>query len=568
MRGWQQRAVALVVAMALTLTPGMTAVSAATRAAGRAVSVVVMKAWADDTGAERAVARVGGQVGQRLPIVNGFAATVPESALGELTRVPGVVSVTPNGRVRVSGQYGEGSGVASAVYTEVTKAQKTWNAGYTGQGVNVALIDTGVDTTGDLAGQVIHAVDFTPEATTADANKDTYGHGTFVAGVIAGTGQASAGAVKGVAPNSKIVSIKIAGRDGSTDVLRLLAALQYIVTYKDALGIRVLNLSLGTSSKQSYLIDPLNFAVERVWNAGIVVVAAAGNNGNAPGTVTKPGDDPFIITVGASDDRTTVNRDDDKVASFSGAGSIFDIYGKPDVVAPGAHIVSSRAPGSTIELAYPNSKIDANYFKGSGTSFSSAAVAGQAALIISRNWNLSPDQVKKRIRSTANPLSSGSVFQQGQGQVNAFQATMSDDTTAANLFKIPAFGGGSLQNTRGSGALYQPDGRIMTDAEADAATGFDSARYFGSQWAGSQWTGSQWTGSQWTGSQWTGSQWAGSQWAGSQWTGSQWAGSQWAGSQWTGSQWTGSQWTGSQWTGSQWAGSQWSGLEWSGSHWS
>ncbi|HZQ27434.1 MAG TPA: S8 family serine peptidase [Acidimicrobiales bacterium] len=572
-----------------------TAASAAARSAGRAVSVIVMKASNDDPRPAEQVKRLGGHVGQSLPIVNGFGATVPESMVPALQASPGVISVTPNRTVKVKGQYGANGGVASAVYTDVTKASKAWDAGFDGTGVNVAVIDTGVDTTGDLAGQVIHAEDFSTEAGTADANRDTYGHGTFVAGMIAGTGKGSGGAVKGVAPGSKLVSIKIAGRNGNTDVLRLLAALEWVATNKDGYGIRVLNISLGATATQSYVIDPLDFAIERVWNSGIVVVAAAGNNGNAPGTITKPGDDPLVITVGASDDHTTVNRDDDTVAAFSGAGPTQDGVMKPDVVAPGTHVVSVRSPGSLIDQLYPQAQVSTpgqtspGYFKGSGTSFSAGVVSGEAALIISRNWNLNPNQVKKRIRANSPALSTTTTVasalgvtvstttavpqgQQGQGQVNAYQAVMSDDLTEAAVPRKVAQGTGSLQATRGAGALLNDDGTVMTDAQANALTGFDPVQYFGSQWAGSQWAGSQWAGSQWAGSQWTGSQWAGSQWAGSQWAGSQWAGSQWAGSQWAGSQWAGSQWAGSQWAGSQWAGSQWAGsqwasLSWAGSHW-
>jgi serine protease AprX len=333
------------------------------------------------------------------------------------------------------------------------------------------------------------------------------------------------------------------------------------VTNKDAYGIRVLNLSIGTDSKQSYKVDPLDFAVERVWNSGIVVVVAAGNHGTASGTISKPGDDPFVITVGSSDDHTTNGISDDTLAPFSGVGPTQDGLAKPDVLAPGRSVVSSRSPGSTIDVGFSSSEIGASYFTGSGTSFSAAVVSGEAALILSRTWSMNPNQVKRRIMNNASTSSSIPAAAQGAGLVNAYQATMGDGTAEANRYVTPATGGGSLQASRGTYALYNADGTLMTDDQANAALGFNPVAYFGSQWAGSQWNGSQWAGSQW----------AGSQWAGSQWAGSQWAGSQWAGSQWNGSQWAGGGWTGSQWAGSQWAGSQWNGvtgtLEWSGSQW-
>lgn len=528
------------------------------------VQVVVQKVHPADPAPERAVYDLGGSVERELPIVDGFSASIPSDRLEQLRTVPGVANITVNRAVHVSGQLGEGSGTASAVFTDAIRASKAWSQGYSGQGINVALIDTGVNATGDLAGKVLHAEDFTPEQN----NVDTYGHGTFVAGLIAGQGTASNGAVKGVAPGANLVSVKIAGADGSTDLVRLLAALEWVVTFKDAYGIRVLNLSLGTDSTQSYLTDPLDFAIERTWNSGIVVVVAAGNRGTAPGSIAKPADDPLVITAGAVDDRTTAATSDDTLASFSGVGpTAADGLAKPDVVAPGKSVLSVRSPGSTLDTANPGARWGNSYFRGSGTSFSAAITSGAAALVLSRTWSLNPNQVKYRLTTKAKPIAGVAAAAQGSGEVDAFTATMSSDLTQANQGVAPALGGGSLQASRGSWCLRAADGSCLSDADADALTGFDPVQYSGSQWAGSQWSGSQWAGSQWSGSQWTGSQWSGSQWSGSQWAGSQWSGSQWAGSQWSGSQWAGSQWSGSQWGGSQWGGSQWGGSQWGGSQW-
>ena len=559
------RARLVILGLVAALLVGATGTTVPTiRRAAPGLRVVVQKAHAGDSTPERAVRELGGSVERQLPIVDGFSASIPSDRLDQLRAVPEIANITVNRSVHVSGQIGEGSGTASAVFTDAIRASKTWGQGYTGQGINVALIDTGVNATGDLAGKVLHAEDFTPEQN----NVDTYGHGTFVGGLIAGQGTASNGGVKGVAPGANLVSVKIAGADGSTDLVRLLAALEWVVTFKDAYGIRVLNLSLGTDSTQSYLTDPLDFAIERTWNAGIVVVVAAGNRGSAPGTISKPGDDPLVITAGAVDDRTTPANNDDTLASFSGVGpTAADGLAKPDVVAPGKSVLSVRSPGSTLDNANPAARWGDSYFRGSGTSFSSAVTSGAAALVLSRTWNLNPNQVKYRLTSKARPISGAAPAAQGAGEVDAFAATMSTDLTPANQGVAPALGGGSLQASRGSGCLRGADGTCLSDPDANALTGFDPLTYFGSQWAGSQWSGSQWSGSQWAGSQWNGSQWSGSQWAGSQWSGSQWSGSQWAGSQWSGSQWSGSQWSGSQWGGSQWGGSQWGGSQWGGSSW-
>ena len=528
---------AVLVAAALVATP-----ASALAPRTHDVTVLVSAAASATHSAEQAVARLGGHIVRPLSIIDGFAARLPRTAVPGLARTPGVRWVTPDRSLHLEGQYGQDSGVASAVYTDVVRASKTWGNGVTGNGVTVAVVDTGVNTSGDLAGQVVHAEDFTSEQN----NADSYGHGTFVAGLIDGTGAGSDGAVKGVAPGAKLVSIKIAGADGTTDVVKVLAALEWIVDFKDVYGIRVVNLSLGFDGSQPYQVDPLDFAVERVWNDGIVVVAAAGNGNNLPGSITSPGNDPRIITVGSSNDKTTVALTDDKLATFSSIGPTVDGYTKPDVLAPGRSVVSSRSPGSTIDTAYPDSAIGTSYAKGSGTSFSSAIVSGVAALVLQRAPLLNPDQVKNRIVTTTRTIGGMNNQPWWPGDVDAFGAAMSLNLLPANVGVAPAQGGGSLQALRGVYCLKYDDGSCMTDADANAAVGFDPAQYFSDTWAGSLWLGSQWLLSTGTGSM-SGSQWAGSQWAGSQWAGSQWAGSQWAGSQWAGSQWAGAPWSSDAW---------------------
>jgi serine protease AprX len=468
---------------------------------------------------ERTVQRLGGVVMEHLSVVDGFTARLPQSALPALAASAGVRWAVPNTAVRLQGQYGEDSGVASAVYTDVVRAAKTWAFGTTGQGVTVAVVDTGIDTSGDLAGQVVHAEDFTAEQN----NADSYGHGTFVAGLVAGTGAGSSGSVQGVAPGASLVSLKIAEADGGTDVTRVLESLEWILDFRDAYGIRVVNLSLGFTTTQSAVIDPLDFAVERVWNAGVVVVSAAGNGGRDVPSITAPGNDPLVITVGAENDRTTTSLADDNVSSFSSSGPTVDGLAKPDVIAPGRSVVSSRSPGSTIDVANPSSAIGTAYAKGSGTSFATAVVSGVAALVLSRHPGLEPDQVKQRIVGTARTPGNLVGPAAGHGVVDAFASVMSSDTSHANIGAVPALGGGSLQATRGSACLRDAmTGECLTDADANALLGFDPDEYFSDSWVGSQWVGSQWVGSQWVGSQWVGSQWVGSQWVGSQWVGSTW----------------------------------------------
>jgi serine protease AprX len=416
-----------------------------------------------------------------LPIIDGFGVTIPADRVAALQASPGVAAVTPNRAVTFSGQYGEGSGVASAVYTDVVRASKAWEQ-TTGQGIGVAVIDTGINPVGDLAGKVAWSHDLTAEGN----NVDSFGHGTFIAGLIAGSGAASNGAVKGIAPNAHLISVKIAGADGSTDLVRLIAALDFVATTRNVFGTRIVNLSLAVDPMGGYAGDPIAIAVERVWNSGVVVVTAAGNRGNAARTITAPGNDPFVITAGASDDKTTVSIGDDTLAPFSGVGPTADGFTKPDLVAPGKSVVSVRVPGSTIDQANPGARVANAYFKGSGTSFSAAVTSGAAALVLSKTPTLSPNQVKARLvnntRGGGNFVPAGG---RGSGQLDAYQATTSTDTSAANSGLTP----GSLLGVSGADVILA-----------------------GSSWGGSSWGGSSWGGSSWGGSSWAGSSWAGHSW--------------------------------------------------------
>jgi serine protease AprX len=238
-----------------------------------------------------------------------------------------------------------------------------------------------------------------------------------------------------------------------------------------------------------------------------------------------------------------------------------DGFAKPDLVAPGKSVVSLRSPGSTIDQANPAARIGTAYFKGSGTSFSSAITAGAAALVLSRNPALSPNQVKARL--TANARNASLVQPapaRGAGELDAFGATMSTDITAANAGLSPATFNGV------SGADVIPAGSQWGGSQWGGSS-WGGSSWGGSSWGGSQWGGSQWGGSQWGGFLWLGSSWGGSSWGGSSWGGSSWGGSSWGGSSWGGSSWGGSSWGGSSWGGSSWGGSQWAGSSWAGASW-
>src|SRR4051812_44079024 len=341
--------------------------------------------------------RLGATHIRPLWLVDGFAATLPAAAQDALAHDGEVVAIADDSVMHVQSGTGSNATPASA-YRQAIGADDVQRAGFDGTGSTVALLDTGITPSPDLAGRLVSVTDDLSRIVASCANfsgesscADGYGHGTFLAGIIAGDGTSSRGKWVGVAPGARVLSVKVAGQDGSADVSNVLAAIQWVVSFRDRYGIDVLNLSLGTDSTASTRDDPLNYAVERAWKSGITVVVAASNRGPGAGTISKPGDDPWVVTVGASFDSGTVNPRDDSIPNFSSQGpTVADGLAKPDLVAPGAHLVSLAAPGATITDQFP-STMPEPYRRGSGTSFANGVVAGLAADMLSGNPTLSPN---------------------------------------------------------------------------------------------------------------------------------------------------------------------------------
>jgi serine protease AprX len=464
--------------------------------------------------------------------------------------------------------------------TAYSGATAWWNAGYTGHGVDVAIIDTGVSRVQGLAtpGKIVYGPDLSLESRAPNlTDLDTNGHGTFMAGIIAG--RSSNADFLGVAPDARIVSLKVGVADGGVDVSQVIAAIDWVVEHKNdhGLNIRVLNLSYGTNSTQSYVHDPLAYAVERAWRAGIFVVTAAGNSAYVAhtGSLTDPAYDPHVLAVGASDSMATATTADDTVPSFSSTGSISR---PPDLVAPGTHIVSLRVPGSYIDDMYGKTgEVTKTLFRGSGTSEAAAFVAGAAALVIQQRPSIKPDQLKKLFLTNTIPLDGFSVRKQGQGEVDLTSMLTAKTPTLPNQLKTVPWsdGSGSLEASRGTDHLTA--GGVVLSGERDIfGAPFDSAAMAkleaeaskGRSWSGGTWNGSSWSGSSWSGNSWSGSSWSGNSWSGSSWSGNSWSGSSWSGNSWSASSWSGDSWSGSSWSGDSWSGDSWSGDSWSGDSWS
>jgi serine protease AprX len=362
---------------------------------------------------QRALVRAaGGAVTRDLHLIRALGVRLPAGAQARLAHASGVDAVTPNAAASVDhgGRWEEfAPGELATTFVQSTRADKAWTqptSPATGAGVAVAVVDTGIAgdlpdfqvSSSDPTSRVIASVVTHPDATTAT---DRYGHGTHVAGLVAGNGRALAPTdplydrYSGTAPQSNLVSVKVSDDHGNSTVMDVIAGLQFVADHGADYGIRVVNLSLGSTVPMSYTVDPLDAAVEAVWADGIVVVAAAGNRGADPDAVSyAPANDPYVITVGAVDDHGTKDATDDDLAPWSGRGLTQDGFAKPDLVAPGAHIVGPLAPDSDFNWLCAACVVDGRYFMLGGTSMAAPIVAGIAADMLSAHPDWTPDQVK------------------------------------------------------------------------------------------------------------------------------------------------------------------------------
>jgi serine protease AprX len=488
-----------------------------------------------------AVLQVGGTVLTQFHLISGVEAVIPTLLEPVLAALPGI-TVTPDLSVSVQSSTTESTGphTPSDAFLQETEAGRLAAQGDTGQGVTVAVVDTGIDNLPDFSGRLAGGVDLTGGN---EPYQDGYGHGTFVAGLIAGNGASSNGQYSGEAPGARLVSIKVAGATGTTHLSTVILGLQWAVDHRSSYGINVLNLSLGYQSSQSTVTNPLDQAVEAVWKAGITVVASAGNAGPFNGTILSPGDDPMVITVGALDDMATPSPLDDEMTNFSSVGPTSrDGWTKPDLVVSGRSVVSLAAPGSTIYNSYPSARIGPANFVGSGTSFSSAITSGAAALVLAANPGLTPNQVKARLLGTSTPGPVGNPFVDGHGALDAFAAAN------AGPMNLNQSSTGLIGAVLGATIPLSPNGPADTwNASLWSGITWNQAPAGGGNWNGWAWNGADWNGWTWTSRAWNDGGWAGAMWNGEDWSSRAWNDAGWAGSAWNGAVWAGSAWNSSAW---------------------
>ena len=373
--------------------------------------------------ADEAIRAAGGRPGRFLRAIAGQVAQVPDYALRRLAARPEVKAITLDREV---------SGTMQRSAVAVGAAWVNEQLGYDGTGVGIAIIDSGVASWHDDLGpnRVVHFVDFVSDLPVAH---DGYGHGTHVAGIIAGNGYDSDGARRGIAPGASLVVLRVLDEGGEGHISDVIASIDYAIEHRAELNIRIINLSVASGVYESFTTDPLTLAAKRAVDAGIVVVTAAGNHGQTArgavqyGGITSPGNAPWVLTVGATDHRLTAARSDDTVAAFSSRGpTLFDRALKPDVVAPGVAIESLADAGSTIFALNANARIwgsvdtaDAPYISLTGTSMAAPVVTGTIALMLEANSALTPNLIKALLHYTAETKSKAPLSAQGAGMLNA-----------------------------------------------------------------------------------------------------------------------------------------------------
>jgi serine protease AprX len=440
---------------------------------------------------------VGVEVTRQLPIINALVVRLDARLVGALAAAPGIRAVTPDGGVQTSGIQVDTKKLVPK-YAPAARASGQWGT-WTGKGIGVAVVDSGISDHKDFADRaggtrVAASVVANPGATSA---KDTVGHGTHVAGIIGGDGaqrrDALASRYVGIAPEVDLLSIKVDDAEGGATVSDVIAGVQFAVTHRQQYNIRVLNLSLNSDVAQPYDVDPLNAAAEVAWFKGIVVVAAAGNRGTAADAVNyAPANDPYVITVGATDDKATDGTKDDVLAAFSSRGRTQDGFAKPEVTASGSRIVSTLAAGSDFARECPSCVVDGEYLRIGGTSMATAVVSGVVANLLQAKPTWTPNQVKGALVNTA----AGTVRQVDQPTAMAATGTklVSNQGLTPNDAIDPATGDikAGVDSTRSSWST---------------ATGGLSADWTRSSWSCGECTGTgittDFTRSSWSRSSWS-----------------------------------------------------------------
>jgi serine protease AprX len=448
-------------------------------------------------GATAAANAVQGGVGRRIDFVGGVAATVAAGAIHRLASDPNVTFVSPDAPVQLTGTGSVSSASLATIYPGRDSASNPWSAGATGQGVGIAVIDSGVTPSADFGSRVTQ-VALDGQSGSLD---DTVGHGTMVAGIAAG--DSADGKFIGIAPGASIYAININRPTGvyTSDVIM---ALKWVFDNAHAYNIRVVNLSLSETVPSSYTQSPLDLAVERLWASGVFVSVSAGNLG--PGQIDyAPANDPLVFTVGAFDTMDTGGPGDDTVLTWSSSGTTVDGFSKPDLLAPGRHIAAPLPAGTALAAQAPSAnRVASGYASINGTSFAAPQVAGAAAIIFEWHPDWSPDNVKWVL-----------IAKQGAKPKSSKIGSLS-------LSSSYNYAGTPGRANQGVAALVCAPGAICLSG-ATIASDWDSSSWNSSSWNSSSWNSSSWNSTGWnSAANWDSSSWNSSSWNSSSWNSTSW----------------------------------------------
>ena len=485
---------------------------------GQKISVIV-QSTAGAGAAEKASHGLG-RLRKRLAISKAVALELPAARLAQLAKTPGL-TITPDAPVKTDGSTSISGSMSYVLwpYESGNSALWTEDAALAANMPTIAIVDSGIDKDRpDFGGRVVADVNLS----TLDGNspRDGRGHGTFVAGIAAGNIYGLAGA----APQAKLVSLDVMDDRGMARTSDVIAAAQWILENKDAHNIRVANFSLHSATPSNFTHDPLDRAVETLWFNGVVVVAAAGNYGNATGPSGvgyAPGNDPFVITVGAIDLNNTARTWDDQPTAFSAYGYTHDGFWKPEVSAAGRYMIGPVQVGSTLTVDKAANMVHpAGYIQLSGTSFAAPIVSGTVAQIIARHPEWTPGQIKGALMKTARKLEKGAAGAGGVGQITATKSAKWD----------PKFG------------AVPPNPNVALDrfVVTDPVSGglmFDAVSWTDVSWSDVSWDAVSWSDAAWGTVNWDAVSWTDVSWSDVSWTDVSWSDVSWSDVSWTDVSW-------------------------------
>jgi serine protease AprX len=474
-----------------------------------------------------------GKLKKQFYSVNGVAGSISGADLVKLAANNHVFSITSDVRFHSADQYESQEvwrttdGVTSLLGSPLSPAP---------QAPAIAVVDSGVDATklADFGNRVVASVNFC--STCTDGTVDDEGHGTMVASLAAG-----AGLYSGVAQNAPIVNVRTSDASGASRESDVIASVDWILQNKDQYNIRVANFSMRAGATSSFRYDPLDAAVEKLWFNGVVVVAAVGNygsNGEAMQVAHAPGNDPFVISVGALGTQGTVDPSDDTAAPWSVYGHTLDGFAKPEISAPGRWVVAAVPMNSTLPTTAPDRVVAPGYMWMSGTSLASPIVAGAAAQVLAHHPNWTPDQVKGALLVTANPTAAGLAG--GAGEVDA--------AAAAGLHSAP-----NLQRNL--------DKFITKDASGNPT--FD-----GDAWQTTLQSTTDWSATDWSATDWSATDWSQTDWSATDWSATDWSATDWSATDWSATDWSATDWSATDWSATDWSATDWSATDWSATDWS